>query len=91
MRIIRARAKDSANIVPVGHALRAMRKRRVDRLQVERCLRRGTITEGPYVPTNSRTGDWRCNMHAHIGGEWIRIVVEIAAGTQLLVITAILE
>jgi hypothetical protein len=64
--------------------------RGIDLLSVIRCLRRGEITEGPYVATNSPTRDWRCNVSARIDGRWLRVVVEIPVA-GLLVITAIAE
>jgi hypothetical protein len=67
-----------------------MIRRRIDLLSVIRCLKRGAVTEGPYIPTDSRTGDWRCNVRALIDGRWLRVVVEIPAN-GLLVITAIAE
>lgn len=67
-----------------------MIRRRIDLLSVIRCLKRGAITEGPYIPTNSRTGDWRCNVSASVDGRRLRVVVEIPE-EGLLVITAIAE
>jgi hypothetical protein len=56
-----------------------------------RCLRRGAITEGPYIPTNSRSVDWHCNVSATVGGKALRVTVEIADDPLLLVVTAIVE
>jgi hypothetical protein len=67
-----------------------MIRRRIDLLSVIRCLKRGDVTEGPYIPTNSRTGDWRCNVSALVDGRRLRVVVEIPVD-GLLVITAIAE
>ena len=86
-RLIRERA-DQAAAIP--HAKTQMIRRRIDLLSVIRCLKRGEITEGPYVPTNSRTGDWRCNVRAFVDARWLRVVVEIPEN-GLLVITAIVE
>jgi len=88
-KVIRERAQSSLNIAPTRHALAQMRARKIDRLQVERCLQRGSITEGPYVPTNSRTGNWRCAVEARVSGDWVRVVVEIAEAALLEVITVI--
>lgn len=67
-----------------------MISRGIDLLSVIRCLKRGEITEGPYIPTASRTGDWRCNVSARVDGRWLRVVVEIPQD-GLLVITTIAE
>ena len=90
-RIVRARARDSGNIVLLDHARRQMKARRVDLLQVVRCLQRGAVTEGPYMPTNSRTGYWRCNVSATVDGIRLRVAVEVADDPLLLVVTAIVE
>lgn len=89
-KLIRERASSSARIVIVDHAKQQMRRRRVDLFQVQRCLLKGEITEGPYVPIASRTGDWRCNVDAVVAGELLRVVVELPdLPPELLVITVI--
>jgi len=86
-RLIRRRAAESEAIFILPHARQQMRQRRIDFLQVQRCLRTGSLTEGPYVATNSRTGAERCNVEASISGDQICVVVEIAADPELHVIT----
>lgn len=67
-----------------------MRRRHVDFLQLQRCLLRGEITEGPYVPTSSATGYWRCNVEATVNGDPLRVVVELPDNPPgVLVITVI--
>lgn len=67
-----------------------MLRRGLDVPQVQRCLLRGEITEGPYVAIASRTGNWRCNVEAKVSGEQLRVVVEIPEdATAVLVITVI--
>lgn len=62
----------------------------MDLLQVQRCLLRGTITEGPYIPTSSKSGYWRCNVEATVGGDELRVVVELPDDPpEVLVITVI--
>ncbi|NGP53233.1 DUF4258 domain-containing protein [Thioalkalivibrio sp. XN8] len=87
---IRERASRPAGVLFVDHARKQMRRRDVDALQVQRCLLRGEITEGPYVPIASRTGTWRCNIEANVSGDQLRVVVEIPEdATSILVITVI--
>lgn len=89
-KLIRERASGSAGVLFVDHALQQMRRRGVDVPQVQRCLLRGEITEGPYVPTASRMGDWRCNVEANVSGDQLRVVVEIPENAAyVLVITVI--
>jgi hypothetical protein len=54
LKIIRERAQDSGHIFILRHARQRMIERGVDDLDVQRCLRGGVITEGPYVPVDSR-------------------------------------
>lgn len=89
-KLIRERASSSAGVLFVDHAWEQMRHRGVAVLQVQRCLMRGEITEGPYLPIASRTGNWRCNVEANVSGDSLRVVVEIPEdATAVLVITVI--
>ena len=89
-KIIRDRAQDSARIVVLPHARARMQQRRIDFLDIQRCLRGGAITEGPYVPTDSRTGAFRCNVEGIVDGERLRVVVELPdKPPNLLVVTVI--
>ncbi len=54
LKIIRDRAQDSQHIVILRHTRKRMIERGVEDLDIQRCLRRGAITEGPYVPTDSK-------------------------------------
>jgi hypothetical protein len=89
-KLIRERASSSAGVLFVEHALEQMCLRDVDVPQVQRCLLRGEITEGPYVPIASRTGNWRCNVEATVSGDRFRVVVEMPEDAPaVLVITVI--
>jgi hypothetical protein len=90
LKIIRERAQDSGHIFILRHARQRMIERGVDDLDVQRCLRGGVITEGPYVPVDSRTGAWRCNVEGIINGDRLRVVVELPKEPpDLLVVTVI--
>ena len=43
------------------------------------------------MPTNSRTGYWRCNVSATVDGIRLHVAVEVADDPLLLVVTAIVE
>lgn len=60
-----------------------MDERRITRRQVELCLQKGTITEGPFM--NSR-GNWQVNMYRHAAGEEVTCTV-IIERVKLLVRT----
>ena len=90
LKIIRERAQASGRILILRHARQRMIERGVDDLDVQRCLRGGVITEGPYVPTDSNTGAWRCNVEGVISGDRLRVVVELPKEPpDLLVVTVI--
>jgi hypothetical protein len=44
---------------------------------VRRCLRRGRVTRGPYVPSDSLTDEWRYHVEGIVEGKWLRVVVEL--------------
>jgi hypothetical protein len=63
-----------------------MRTRRIDRAQVMTCLRRGVISEGPYLHAS---GCWRMNVTRLAAGEEVTVTVEFQDGfTQLDIVTA---
>lgn len=83
-RMIRELAADSDRIVIVPHARRRQRQRHVTRRQVELCLQRGTIQEGPFI---NAQGDWQANVYRHASGEELMCTVAIQWGEKLIVIT----
>jgi hypothetical protein len=60
-----------------------MQKRRITRTQVDSCLLKGVITEGPSL---DQKGGWRCTMTRLAAGEEIELSVAIVL-PRLLVIT----
>ena len=77
-------AADSDNIVIIGHGKDRARQRRINRTQIERCVRGGTISEGPFL---NAYGNWQVNLYRHAAGEEITCVVAIEWATRLLVIS----
>jgi len=49
MKIVRLLASDSDNIVIIPYGKRRTRQRKITRPQVEKCVRPGTIQEGPFL------------------------------------------
>lgn len=85
LRMIRQLAENSRQIVVVKpHGTDAMRARRVSRMQVERCLQKGTICEGPFMNSH---GNWQVTMYRHAAGEELKCAVAIEWEERLLVIT----
>jgi hypothetical protein len=85
IQVIRELAVDTNNIVIIGYGKRRTRERRISRRQVELCVQKGTITEGPFM---NQHGHWQMNLYRHAAGEEITCVVAIEWRTKLLVINA---
>jgi hypothetical protein len=84
IRLIRILAADSDKIVVIKHAKKRGMQRRITRPQIERCVQKGTITEGPFVNPH---GNWQVNLSRFTAGEQITCVVAIDWPSRLLVIT----
>lgn len=81
---IRELAGDSSRIFIVRHAIGRMIERSVSRSDVENCLRKGVIDEGPFLNSH---GHWQVTMARRAGGERTQCVVAIEWSRRLLVIT----
>lgn len=84
LRVIREIAADTNNIVVVGHGQQRQKLRGVSRRQIELCVQRGVISEGPFM---NRYGNWQVNLERRAAGEEITCVVAIEWRTKLIVIT----
>ncbi|MGQ2185261.1 DUF4258 domain-containing protein [Bradyrhizobium barranii] len=84
IRLVRMIAVDSSNIVVIHHARKRGAQRSITRIQIERCVRHGVITEGPFI--NSK-GNWQMNLTRQTAGEQITCAVAIEWATHLIVIT----
>jgi len=82
---VRELAAVSDNIVLIKHAIKRGRQRAINRLQIERCLQRGTLSEEPHIAL--KTGFWRMSFTRHAAGEEMTCVVEIDWPSKLLVVT----
>jgi len=74
IKMIREIAADTNNIVIIGYGKKRTRQRRISRRQVELCVQRGTITEGPFM---NQHGNWQLNLYRHAAGEEITCVIAI--------------
>jgi hypothetical protein len=91
-RVIRELVALSERIVAPPHSLSRMRERQIDFLDVQRCLRSGKVTKGPYVPSDSLTDEWRYDVEAIVDGEWLRVVVELPEDPpSVIVVTVVVE
>ncbi|KJC59524.1 hypothetical protein UP10_18750 [Bradyrhizobium sp. LTSPM299] len=59
IRLVRMIAADSNNIVMIAHARKRKAQRSITRVQIERCVRLGIITEGPFINGH---GNWQMNL-----------------------------
>jgi hypothetical protein len=84
LKLIRVLAADSNNIVVIKHAQKRKAQRNITRPQIERCIQKGTITEGPYV---NAKGNWQVNLSRFTAGEQITCVVAIDWPARLIVVT----
>lgn len=86
-KIVRVLAAETVRIVvhPYGAKRAKQRRPPITRRQIELCVQRGTISEGPFL---SQYGKWKMNFFRHAAGEQITCVVEIEWATKLLIINA---
>ena len=77
-------ATDSNNIVVIEHARKRRLQRSITRIQIERCVRHGSITEGPFI---NPKGNWQLNLTRQTAGEQITCVAAIEWATRIIVIT----
>lgn len=66
-----------------------MRERGIDFLDVQRCLRRGKVTRGPHVTSDSVSDEWRYDVEDIIAGDWLRVVVELPERTEDVVVVTV--
>lgn len=85
LKVVRVLAADTANIVIINYAKRKTKQRKITRRQIELCVQKGTVVEGPFV---NQHGNWQLNLCRHAAGEQITTVVAIEWITRVLVINA---
>ena len=83
-RMIREIAAESDNIIVVRHGQERAKQRSVTRRQIERCLQKGVIEEGPFL---NQHGNWQVTIHRHAGAENLTCAVAIEWPRKLIVIT----
>lgn len=81
---IRQIASDSGNIIIVKHAKVRQRQRKITRPQIEACLRKGTVEEGPFLNAH---GHWQVTLFRHAAGEELHCVVAIDWPSKAIVVT----
>jgi hypothetical protein len=84
LRMVRQLAANSGQIVILSHCQQRMVRRHITRRQIELCLQKGNIVEGPSM--NAR-GNWQVNVFRHAAGEEMTCTVAIEWATRLLIVT----
>ena len=83
LKVVRILAADTANIVIINYGKKRAKQRKITRRQIELCVQKGTVAEGPFV---NQHGNWQLNLCRHAAGEQITTVVAIEWLTRVLVI-----
>lgn len=84
LEIIRELPADTDRIVVIPHCRRRQNERKITRRQIELCVQKGVITEGPFV---NAKGNRQVTMYRRAAGEEICCVVAIDWPSRVLVIT----
>ena len=70
LKIVRLISADTDNIVVIPYGRRRAQQRNITRRQMELCVQRGTIVEGPFL---NQHGNWQMNLYRHAAGEEITV------------------
>ncbi|HET6941176.1 MAG TPA: DUF4258 domain-containing protein [Sphingomicrobium sp.] len=84
LRKIREIAVQTDKIIVVAHAMKRAQQRGVTRRQIELCVQKGTIQEGPFLNEHN---NWQVTLFRHAAGEELICVVAIDWPSKALVIT----
>jgi len=84
LRKIREIAAETDNIIVLAHAMKRAQQRGVTRRQIESCVQKGTIQEGPFLNEHD---NWQVTLFRHAAGEELMCVVAIDWPSKALVIT----
>jgi hypothetical protein len=84
LKVIREIGAETENIVVVPHGKKRARQRSVTRRQIELCVQRGTIQEGPVL---NDKGHWQVTLYRHAAGEELWCVVAIDWPVKVVIIT----
>ncbi len=82
--IIQAMAQDSKKVFVVAHARKRSDARGISQRQIMNCLRKGRVTEGPFLNIH---GNWQVNVSRLAAGEKLTCTVAIEWQRQLVVVT----
>lgn len=84
---IRSKAENSANVIVVTHASDQMNERKVSRIEVLECLRKGMISRKPEVDDKDSL---RCRMEHYIAGRNCMAIVALCDEAADLIIVTVM-
>jgi Domain of unknown function (DUF4258) len=84
LKMIRTLAQDSKNVLVVQHARDRHKKHGITRRQIDICLKKGVVSEGPFMNLH---GSWQVNVSRLAAGEEITCTVAIEEEQRLIVVT----
>jgi hypothetical protein len=87
LKIIRYLSADSSKIIDTRHANTRRKQRGISRIQIERCLQKGTIKAGE-PPSLNIHGQWTAAIQRHAAGEEVTCIVVIDWPNRLILVTA---
>ena len=87
LKVIKHLSASSTNIIDTRHSNERRHKRKITRMQIEQCLKKGVIKygEAPYIDIH---GNWVATLQRMAAGEEITCVVAIDWPSKLIIITA---
>ena len=84
LKIIRLLAQNSKNVLIIQHARDRQLKHGITRRQIDICLKKGVVSEGPFMNLH---GNWQVNVSRLAAGEEITCTVAIEEEQRLIVVT----
>ncbi len=79
------RLLDEGAIKVVRHLARDHPERAISLLQIEQCLRKGTVQSDPFL---NQFGNWQSEIFRHMAGHELTVVAAIEWDENVIVITA---
>lgn len=88
LEILRECAADDRRVFFSPHARQRMVERQITRLQVLRCLEKGSLSEPPHRDVR---GDWRCTVSHYTAGAHVSVAVAFKfheeTGKRVVIVT----
>ena len=86
LKLVREIAAVSGNIMVTAHARKRQLERQVSTLDIQRCLLKGVIVEGPFLNPQA---NWQMTMKRFAAGEELEVALALDLPARVIVITVI--